>query len=385
MASPTARTYDLEAETPRRLAEVSEGPVLSLYLDLRPSEFATPPARTTAIRSLLDDAGRQLASAKLGHDAQAVLRQDLEQVREYLEGGTLPANGAGALAVFRSSRADLFDVVKLPRPVASRVVLDDAPYVEPLVEAAPAGDWCVLLVNRRMGRILRGSAERLTEVARIEDDTHGQHDQGGWSQANYQRSVEKEAADHVRGTLDTLFHRFQLRPFDHLLVGAPQELAREVEAGLHPYLRERLRGRIEIDVENTSAAAVQAAAAPAIEEHEARRERELLDKLIAGAASDRGHGAGGLEPVLAALAERRVAALLLDEGFDAAGVCCPACGWLGPDGIATCPADGTDTVHRDDITERMVERALEQSAEVVVVRRHPDLGPIGGIGAVLRF
>jgi hypothetical protein len=33
----------------------------------------------------------------------------------------------------------------------------------------------------------------------------------------------------------------------------------------------------------------------------------------------------------------------------------------------------------------MVERALEQSAEVLVVRRHPDLGPIGGIGAVLRF
>lgn len=385
MGSPTARTYDLEADTPRRLAEVSAGPVLSLYLDLRPSEFATPPARTTAIRSLLDDAGRQLASAELGHDDEAALRKDLEQVREYLEGGVLPANGALALAVFRSSSADLFDVVKLPRPVASRVVLDDAPYVEPLVEAAPAGDWCVLLVNRKVGRILRGSSERLTEVMRIDDDTHGQHDQGGWSQANYARSIDKDASDHVRGALDALFHRFQLRAFDHLLVGAPQELAREVEEGLHPYLRERLRGRIEVDVENTGPSGVLAAAAPAIEAHETRRERELLDRLIAGVAREGGHGAGGLEPVLAALAERRVAALLLEEGFDAAGVCCPACGWLGPDGIATCPADGTETLRRDDITERMVERALEQSAEVVLVRRHPDLGPIGGIGAVLRF
>ena len=385
MASLTARTYDLEAETPRRLAEVSEGPVLSLYLDLRPSEFATPPARTTAIRSLLDDAGRQVASAGLGHDAEAALRKDLEQVRQYLERGALPANGARALAVFRSSRADLFDVVKLPRPVTSRVVVDDAPYVEPLVEAAPVGDWCVLLVNRKVGRILRGSAERLTEVARIEDDTHGQHDQGGWSQANYARSVEKEASDHVRRTLDALFHRFRLRAFDHLLVGAPQELAGDVKEGLHPYLRERLRGRIDIDVENTSAAEVQAAAAPAIEQHEPRRERELLDRLVAGVSRTDGLGVGGLEPVLAALAERRVGALLLDDGFDAAGVCCPACGWLGPDEVATCPADGTETAHRDDITERMVERALEQSAEVVVVRRHPDLGPIGGIGAVLRF
>src|SRR5919106_6666156 len=320
MAPPTARTYDLEAETPRRLAEVSAGPVLSLYLDLRPSEFATPPARTTAIRSLLDDAGRQLAAADLDHEAETALRKDLEEVRDFLEGGALPADGARALAVFRSRRAELFDVVKLPRPVASRVVVDEAPYVEPLVDAAPAGDWCVLLVNRKVGRILRGSAERLTELARIEDDTHSQHDQGGWSQANYQRSVQKEASDHVRRTLDALFHRFQLRAFDHLLVGAPQDLAGDVEQGLHPYLRERLRGRIDIDVENVTPSDVRTAAAPAIEAHETRRERELLDRLIAGVARDGGLGAGGLEPVLEALAERRVGALLLDEGFDAAGV-----------------------------------------------------------------
>ena len=31
-----------------------------------------------------------------------------------------------------------------------------------------------------------------------------------------------------------------------------------------------------------------------------------------------------------------------------------------------------------------MERALEQSAEVVVVRHHPDLQAAGSIGAVLR-
>ena len=32
-----------------------------------------------------------------------------------------------------------------------------------------------------------------------------------------------------------------------------------------------------------------------------------------------------------------------------------------------------------------MERALEQSAEVVVVRHHPDLKAVGSIAAVLRF
>jgi hypothetical protein len=384
MATVTPRTYDLAADTPRRLAELDTGPVLSVYVDLEPSEFATPPARSAQVRSLVDEAGRQVRAADLGHDSESVLRRDLEDVAEFLQGG-LPANGARGVAVFRSSPADLFDVVRLPRRTSSRVVVDDTPYVEPLVEASPGADWCVLLVNRKVGRVFRGTANSLEEVARVTSDTHGQHDQGGWSQRNYEASVENEAAQHVRRTLAALFKRFRLRPFDHLLVGAPAELVNEVEAQLHPYLRERLAGRVEIDVENTTAADVRAAAAPRIEEREAAREREALDRLQAGVARSDGHGASGLEAVLDALAQQRVEVLLLEENFTAPGVCCPACGWLGPQGIESCPADGTATQQRDDIVERMVERALEQSADVLVVRRHPDLGPLGHVGAVLRF
>lgn len=384
MATATPRTYELDGCTARRLAESGGGPVLSVYVDLEPSEFATPPARSSQVRSLVDEAGRQVRAADLPHEQESALRRDLEDVAAFLS-GSLPTNGAGALAVFRSSAAGIFDVVKLPRPTRPRVVIDESPYVEPLVEAAPAGDWSVLLVNRRIGRILRGTAESLEQVALVESAVHGQHDQGGWSQRNYQASIESDVQHHVRRTADALLRRFRLRRFDHLLVGAPPELVTDVEECLHPYLRERLRGRIEIDVESTTAAQVRSAAAPLIEEHERQRERGALDRLVAGVARDGGHGAGGLGAVLEALAERRVETLLFEDGFDAAGVECPACGWLGMDGTRTCPADGTDTVPRSDITERMVERALEQSADVLVVRRHPDLGPIGGIGAVLRF
>ncbi len=55
----------------RQLAELRlERPVvLSLYLNLDPSEFATPPARKTAIRSLVDDAERRLRDQDgLSHD-----------------------------------------------------------------------------------------------------------------------------------------------------------------------------------------------------------------------------------------------------------------------------------------------------------------------------
>ncbi len=39
----------------------------------------------------------------------------------------------------------------------------------------------------------------------------------------------------------------------------------------------------------------------------------------------------------------------------------------------------------EDELEKAIERAIEQSAEVMVVRHHDDLGPLGRIGAVLRY
>jgi peptide subunit release factor 1 (eRF1) len=76
--------------------------------------------------------------------------------------------------------------------------------------------------------------------------------------------------------------------------------------------------------------------------------------------------------------------LLFDEGFAVPGGACPACGWLGVS-LDHCPVDGTELEQRDDIVERAVEAALAQSAEVLVVRHHQDLGSLGSIGAVLRF
>jgi peptide subunit release factor 1 (eRF1) len=50
----------------------------------------------------------------------------------------------------------------------------------------------VALVSRADARFLRGGREGLTEEGRVSDDIHGQHDQGGWSQARYERSVDQD-------------------------------------------------------------------------------------------------------------------------------------------------------------------------------------------------
>ena len=353
--------------------------VLSLYLNLDPSQFATPPARKTAVRSLVDEAERRLREGNgLSHDDKKALQASLQRAASFLE-NDLPSDGAHGVALFASESTDLFEAMKLPRSVPNRVAIGRSPLVGPLARLARRERWCVALVNRRDARILRGSPDGLREVEQIHDDVSGQHDQGGWSQARYQRGIEKEKDDHLRETGEALMRHFKRQPFEKLIVGGPREVVTDFEQKLHHYLRDRLAGRIEVDVERSNADQVLDAARPLIEKLEHIREREALEKL-----GER--GACGLDDVLPPLNERRVELLILDEQFGGVtGVQCLVCGWLGLEG-ETCPADGSPLVQLDDLTEAMIELSVQQSADLLAVHyERSTLETHGGAAALLRF
>src|SRR5436305_5084413 len=179
-------------EARRLVAYRGREPVISLYLDLDPERFATAPARASQIRSLLDSAAKEIESEKhdRSHDQLVALRADLERIRSFLSSAEAPFKGARGLAVFSSAGSALFETIKLTRPVPAQVLIGDAPYVAPMLEAVQSVRWLVALVNRRSARVLAGVPDRLSERARLDDGVRGRHDQGGWSQANYERSIE---------------------------------------------------------------------------------------------------------------------------------------------------------------------------------------------------
>jgi len=370
----------------RRLAELrpDEGRVLSVFLNLDPSEFATGAARSTAITSVINEASHRVEECEgLDHDAHQALRADVERVREVLNGGDIARDGTKGLAVFACGPAGLLEVVRLGHPIESQAVINPSPFVEPLVMAGEEERWCILLANRKVARFLHGTAEGFEEILRVDDDPRGQHSQGGTSQARDDRAAEEEKRSHLQRAADELFRTRRTRPFDHLLVGTPPELAKELEGHLHPYLKERLAGRLSVDVENPSAEQVRQAAAPLIEEHVSQVEREALDRLAQGAG--RGERAAvGLQPTLEALNEFRVEVLLVEQGFSANGMVEAQTGMLTADG-GVVPVENPQLEPVDDILEPAIEKAIEQSAKVLVVRHHPDLEAHGGIAAVLRF
>jgi hypothetical protein len=106
----------------RALAAVhpEHGRVLSVFLNLDPTEFATPAARSSAITSVMTSAAHKVDETDgLTHDERMALRNDVERVREVLLGSDVAANGTRAVAVYACGPEDLLEVVRLRRPMAN--------------------------------------------------------------------------------------------------------------------------------------------------------------------------------------------------------------------------------------------------------------------------
>ena len=89
----------------RALADVhpQTGRVLSVFLNLDPTEFATPPARSSAITSVMTAAAHKIESSDgLSHEERMALRQDVERVTAAVVAGGLSLQDGARVVALRS-------------------------------------------------------------------------------------------------------------------------------------------------------------------------------------------------------------------------------------------------------------------------------------------
>jgi peptide chain release factor subunit 1 len=382
MATITPKIQKARAGLIRRLAETDPpGKVLSLYVDLDPAKFATPPARESQVKSLTNEAESMVE--QFDRESKMPLREDVRLVREFLLGDFDWTSEARSVAIFASTGNGMFDVLKLPEPVERGVFIDDRPHVLPIQDLVEQETWCVLLVSRDVERIFIGSPITLKEYDESREDVRGQHDQGGWSQRRFANVVEEDVEDHLKKVAERILALHKATEFDHIVVAADEELWPRISERLHSYVSQITVGRIDADIQMATAEDLQTELKSIAARQEAEREQGLIGRLEEGLAND-SRAAGGLERVLAAFNEARVETLLLAEDFSTPGVTCPTCGYLGVS-EATCPVDRESTDRLDDIVPRLVERAGELAADTVTVRNPKALEDSRGIAALLRF
>jgi hypothetical protein len=382
---PSMQTSDVTPERLQRLATFQApggSRVLSLYLNLDPAaNLAAPANRRSAVSSLLDEAHRAVEGEEgLGHDAHVALREDVNRARAELDAHLDDdwAEGAHALGLFVCGPADVFDVVRLPRPVQAKVVIADRPAIEPLTETGPAEPWAVLLFDGDDARLLEGTGDRLVERERLHDDHAGRTQAGGMAAQRYERRVGMEVSEFLREVAGMLRAADERRHYRRIAVGTTERRFAEMRAHLSDQLSERIIGRFDAGADWEPVSAIRDKVEPLLVADETHREAEALRKAESA-------GVRGLVDTLPALYERRVETLLLEPGLEHPGVVCPKCRWAAAEERGACPVDGEEMAEHPNLVEWAVEVAVEQGATVLPVRRHDDLAEHDGMAAALRF
>jgi peptide chain release factor subunit 1 len=370
-------------------ATAAEHPVVSVVFDLNPAEFATAPARASQATSLLDAAHNlESADQTLSHDARQAVRSDLQRLTAYLGSDDLPVSGAGALAIYASHGSGLFETVALSEPSASSIYLDRQPRIEPVVIEPTAQRWCAVLVSARDVTIDVGAGATVLSRSTGSDYVRG-HSQ---SDGNDERSHEQDIEDHLIAVSQRLAEDHRAGRFDVLAIGGPVDALTGLEGRFPDELRSALVGRLDVDPSAATKADVATAVGGLLAQARADRQAQTLaefsDQLAAARGQDSApHAVAGVADVLAALAEQRVATLLLAGEFHAAGAQCWRDRMLLPADVSECPADGTATGPVADLREPMIAAAVRQDASVLVVPEADEVVRVAdhGVGALLRF
>src|SRR5207253_6455619 len=104
----------------------SAGPVISLYLDLRPDQNGQRGHASTFLRNSIDEQARSLTG-----EARAQFERATERIQKYIA-EDLPKS-ANALAAFASATQGLFEAIPLDVPIEqSSMHIDSVPHLYPL-------------------------------------------------------------------------------------------------------------------------------------------------------------------------------------------------------------------------------------------------------------
>lgn len=376
---PTVRPY-VTHESLRRLATLRGHPaVTSVYLDVDGGHRPVTATYRQAFEQLADDVRRR-ARAQDDRRTLRSVESDLDAMRAWL-GHDVDRSTTRGVALFGCHEQAWFEAIELPVAVRDQAGIGPAPLVRQLVEVSDEPEPClVALVDHTRLRLFRIHGHEIDELPELVTQQERAVDTSG-ELGSFERHDQEAGRMHLRRAADALDDALRTWPVRQVMLGGPDAAVAELERFVHATTRDLIVGRVSVRV-GAATAEIESAARVVADLAERRRQADLVEEVRQRTAG--AHGAViGLEATLAALAEQRVATLLIRTGFAAPGGWCPQCRRIGPD-LRQCPVCGTTNDEIEDAVEVAVEQAVAQNADVEFCH-DTDLERFGSIAAIERY
>lgn len=365
----------------KRLAQLTatEG-IVSAYIRVDPRRIFDRRHPLSEFKGAVKDYERRTIEERW----RAALEREKERILRYLE--TWNPSGRG-LAIFASRPAGIWEVV--PLDVLIPTLVEVGPTTNTTILARVLDEFppfVVAVVQRDRARIYIAKERRAAAQTDVASEVPRQHDQGGWSQARFQRHTEFHVAEHLKRVVEEVKRIYDERPSTHLAVGGTEEVINELVGMLPDPVRRRLIGTFAVDFKHETEEEILERARAVRDAHQRQSERDLVRRVV-DAAKAGGPGALGIEACLRAVLEGRVQILLVADGLHLPGTACRNRDYLSPQPFDRCPVCGGEPEPIPDIVNDIGERAHLTGARVdtVLGEARQLLLDRGGIGALLRF
>jgi len=335
------------------------GCAVSLYVGLDPSIVPTGRDLASHTRALLDKADKELKEqrAALSHDEREALERDLERIASWF-GSEFDRDGVSGVAVFAAELEGLFRTLLLARPVDDDARIAAQLYLVPLVRVAGHDDSAIVAyVGRERGDLYRLRSGRLFPLVDESADVPGRHDQGGWSQARFERHIENIVDRHLREVAEALDRSVRAFPHVHVVLAGPEETRSEFDSLLSPPVRTAVVGWVAAEA-HVDASGLLEVAQPLLDGWHDAHEGQLLARWREEAARN-GRAVTGWDETLQAAGDGRVDVLLVQHRLD--------------------PKVNNEL-------DLAIHQTLTHGGTVEMIgEEHRDLEPVGGVAALLRY
>lgn len=353
-------------------------PVTSVYLNTDGARFPRPADYEARLDGLLRQVRRSAES--MDPAARESVLQDADAISKWVRTEFMRGDVRG-LGVFASS-GEMFDTVQVAIGVRNIAKVNTTPYVVPLeVLLGRHHHIGMVIIERDQARILRYRLGRLEQYTGLVSDVHRHHEQGGWSQARFQRTIENEAQQHMKEAAEILRKAHEDDSFDALVIAGPHVEAMDFIKTLHPYLKDLVHG-VPMSIDLTANGDEIRSRLGQVEQSLVSGRRSQLLQRLSAARGSAEKGAFGLRHVLEAVNRMSVEVLFVVEGAGEPGFRSETGALALHEDEAEAFGGAAEPV--DDLIDEIIEQAVRGGAHIEFFR---DAARLNGhpVAAVLRF
>jgi protein required for attachment to host cells len=326
----------------------SQGPVISLYLNLRPDSDGQRHHIDVYLKHAL---------AQYPEIAAAIERHVADDVPKSAQG----------LAVFIAPKSGLFESVPLDIPVNEHeFYVGPVPHLYPLARLSDQYPrYAALLLNTDSARLFvfgLGATERRETV---QNEKTRRSAVGGWSQARYQRRAHNMHKAHMKEVVTMLDRVVTDEHINRIVVACDDTTRPFLMEQLSKHLAEKVIDLVHLDVKGTPNHEVLKETLEILRGEDAKSDAEEVERAI-GASRGGGLGAVGVDATLKALEMRQVETLLISAN---------------PSQIGRKNGGSGDV----SLIDQLVARAQQNAARIRFIEDDALLADVGGVAAILRF